>query len=71
MYLVYTLLQNVHSTFIRTVPPFFHQASVWIDFLLYYDWKQVIFIHGMDEEGRAILSRFQALAEDAEIKVSK
>ena len=53
----------------RTVPPYFHQASVWIDLLLYFEWKQVIMIHSMDEEGRTILSRFQALAESVEIKV--
>ena len=55
----------------RTVPPYFHQAYVWIDLLVYYDWKQVIFIHSMDEEGRSILSKFQALAEQQEIKVQK
>ena len=52
------------------MPPYFHQASVWIDLLNYFEWKQVIIIHSMDEEGRTILSRFQALAETQEIKVS-
>lgn len=54
----------------RTVPPYFHQAAVWIDLLKHFNWSQVIFVHGMDEEGRAILSHFQALAEPHEIKVS-
>ncbi|XP_045198002.2 glutamate [NMDA] receptor subunit 1-like isoform X2 [Mercenaria mercenaria] len=63
--------KNVHSTFMRTVPPYFHQAYVWIDLLVHYDWKQVIFIHSMDEEGRSILSKFQALAEEQEIKIEK
>ncbi|XP_060590663.1 glutamate [NMDA] receptor subunit 1-like isoform X2 [Ruditapes philippinarum] len=63
--------KNVHPTFMRTVPPYFHQAYVWIDLLVHYDWKQVIFIHSMDEEGRSILSKFQALAEEQEIKIEK
>ncbi|XP_052811144.1 glutamate [NMDA] receptor subunit 1-like isoform X2 [Mya arenaria] len=63
--------KNVHPTFMRTVPPYFQQASVWIDLLQHFGWRQVIFIHGMDEEGRAILSRFQALAEQEEIKIEK
>jgi len=53
----------------RTVPPYFQQAEVWVELLTHFGWRQVIFIHGMDEEGRAILSRFQALAEQEEIKV--
>lgn len=63
--------KNVHPTFMRTVPPYFHQAYVWIDLLMHYDWKQVIFIHSMDEEGRTILSKFQALAEEKEIRIEK
>lgn len=55
--------KNVHPTFLRIVPPYFHQADVWIEMLKYFEWKKVIFIHSMDEEGRMILSRFQALAE--------
>lgn len=63
--------KNVHPTFMRTVPPYFHQAYVWIDLLVHYDWKQVIFIHSMDEEGRSILSKFQALAEEKEIRIEQ
>lgn len=66
----YILFQNVHPTFLRTVPPYFHQADVWLELLKHYGWKKVIFIHSMDEEGRMILSRFQALAEKEDISVS-
>ncbi|XP_052244052.1 glutamate [NMDA] receptor subunit 1-like isoform X2 [Dreissena polymorpha] len=63
--------KNVHPTFMRTVPPYFNQAVVWVDLLTHFGWNQVIFVHGMDEEGRAILSRFQTLAEQREIKIEK
>mgnify|MGYP002153689037 FL=1 len=63
------IFQNVHPTFMRTVPPYFHQALAWVDILRHFNWSQVIFVHGMDEEGRAILSHFQSLAEPHEIKV--
>lgn len=63
--------KNVHPTFLRTVPPYFHQADVWLELLKHYGWKKVIFIHSMDEEGRMILSRFQALAEKEDISVEE
>lgn len=59
----------MHPTFLRTVPPYFHQADVWLELLKHFQWKRVIFIHSMDEEGRMILSRFQALAEKEDIEV--
>ncbi|KAK3577393.1 hypothetical protein CHS0354_032241 [Potamilus streckersoni] len=63
--------KNVHPTFIRTVPPFNHQAVVWVKMLLHFDWKKVVLIHGMDEEGRTMLSNFQAQAVPASIKIEK
>ncbi|XP_041353932.1 glutamate receptor ionotropic, NMDA 1-like isoform X2 [Gigantopelta aegis] len=63
--------QVVHSTFLRTVPPLFQQANVWIALLQYFEWSQVILIHSSDEEGRAILSQFQTLAEPLNIKLEK
>ncbi|XP_046574773.1 glutamate receptor ionotropic, NMDA 1-like isoform X1 [Haliotis rubra] len=60
---------NVHGTFLRTVPPYSAQADVWIALLQYFEWSQVIFIHSSDEEGRAILSQFQTLAEPLKIKL--
>lgn len=58
------ILQTVHKTFLRTVPPYFHQADVWLKMLEYFDWNQVVFIHSMDTEGRMILNRFQSKAEE-------
>lgn len=63
--------KNVHPSFLRTVPPYFHQADVWLELLKHFQWKRVIFIHSMDEEGRMILSRFQALAEKEDIEVEQ
>lgn len=63
--------KNVHPTFLRTVPPYFHQADAWLQMLTYFGWKQVIFIHSMDEEGRMILSRFKWLAEKEDIMIEK
>ncbi|XP_021355650.1 glutamate [NMDA] receptor subunit 1-like isoform X2 [Mizuhopecten yessoensis] len=63
--------KNVHPTFLRTVPPYFHQADAWLEMLTHFAWKQVIFIHSMDEEGRMILSRFKWLAEKEDIMLEK
>ncbi|XP_060065200.1 glutamate receptor ionotropic, NMDA 1-like isoform X2 [Ylistrum balloti] len=63
--------KNVHPTFLRTVPPYFHQADAWLKMLTNFGWKQVIFIHSMDEEGRMILSRFKWLAEKEDILIEK
>ena len=53
----------------RMVPPYSDQAKVWVELLKYFQFKKVIFLGGSDQEGRAILSRFQNLAEDADIEV--
>ncbi|KAL8615464.1 hypothetical protein ACOMHN_053800 [Nucella lapillus] len=61
---------NVHKMFLRTVPPYFHQADIWVAMLRHLDWMHVIFIYSADEEGRTILSRFQTLAEK-DIKIDR
>ncbi|RUS90768.1 hypothetical protein EGW08_001479, partial [Elysia chlorotica] len=60
---------NVHKMFLRTVPPFSHQADVWAELLEYLDYHKVIFVYSADEEGRTILSRFQSLSEEYNIKI--
>ncbi|KAK3773337.1 hypothetical protein RRG08_023220 [Elysia crispata] len=60
---------NVHKMFLRTVPPFSHQADVWAELLEYLDYHKVIFLYSADEEGRTILSRFQSLSEEYNIKI--
>lgn len=46
-------------------PPYSHQADVWVEMLLYLEYKSVIIIHSSDSDGRATLSRFQNLADNA------
>ena len=62
-------LQNVHSLFLRTVPPYSQQAEVWVSMLKHFDFHQVIFIHSSDQEGRAMLGQFQSKAETEDIEV--
>ncbi|RUS90771.1 hypothetical protein EGW08_001482 [Elysia chlorotica] len=59
---------SLHKMFLRTVPPYSRQADVWADLLERLQFRKVIFIYSADEEGRTILSRFQTLAEERDIK---
>ncbi|XP_048260195.1 glutamate [NMDA] receptor subunit 1 isoform X1 [Bombus terrestris] len=65
--------KNIHVSFLRTVPPYSHQADVWVELLQHFSYKKVIFIHSSDTDGRALLGRFQTtsqnLEDDVEIKV--
>ncbi|GJQ87548.1 Nmdar1 [Trypoxylus dichotomus] len=65
--------KNIHVSFLRTVPPYSHQADVWVELLKHFKYKKVIFIHSSDTDGRALLGRFQttsqSLEDDIEIKV--
>lgn len=51
-------------------PPFFHQATLWIELLKEFEWKSTNIIHSTDIEGKMIASRFQYLADHHEIKVA-
>lgn len=62
--------QNVHSSFMRTVPPYSSQAEVWVALVKYFGFKRVIFIHSSDQEGRAVLGKFQSRSETEDIEVS-
>ncbi|XP_046669606.1 glutamate [NMDA] receptor subunit 1 [Homalodisca vitripennis] len=65
--------KNIHVSFLRTVPPYSHQADVWMELLKHFNYLKVIFIHSSDTDGRAILGRFQttsqSMEDDVEIKV--
>ncbi|KAF7391422.1 hypothetical protein HZH68_010965 [Vespula germanica] len=65
--------KNIHVSFLRTVPPYSHQADVWVELLKYFNYMKIIFIHSSDTDGRALLGRFQTtsqnLEDDVEIKV--
>jgi ABC-type branched-subunit amino acid transport system substrate-binding protein len=67
------LFQNIHVSFLRTVPPYSHQADVWVELLKHLGYRKVIFIHSSDTDGRALLGRFQSTSQspedDVEMKV--
>lgn len=69
----FAFLQNIHVSFLRTVPPYSHQADVWVELLKHFNYMKIIFIHSSDTDGRALLGRFQTtsqnLEDDVEIKV--
>ncbi|XP_071442284.1 glutamate [NMDA] receptor subunit 1-like isoform X2 [Hetaerina americana] len=51
--------KNIHVSFLRTVPPYSHQADVWVQLLRHLGYTRVLFVHGSDTDGRALLGRFQ------------
>ena len=53
----------------RTVAPYSDQAAVWVDLVAHFEWKTVVFMHSSDEEGRALLGRFQNFADGRGIEV--
>eukprot|EP00090_Calanus_glacialis_P018797 TRINITY_DN29121_c0_g1_i1.p1 TRINITY_DN29121_c0_g1~~TRINITY_DN29121_c0_g1_i1.p1 ORF type:complete len:1142 (-),score=246.94 TRINITY_DN29121_c0_g1_i1:120-3545(-) len=68
--------KNIHVSFLRTVPPYSHQADVWVELLKHFQYRQLVFIHASDTDGRSLLGRFQTKtqdldADDQEVKVEK
>lgn len=33
--------KNIHVSFLRTVPPYYHQADVWLEMLDHFGWNKV------------------------------
>ena len=60
------VFQNIHVSFLRTVPPYSHQANVWVEMLKQFKYRQLVFIHSSDTDGRALLGRFQTQTQDLE-----
>ncbi|KAK7082411.1 Glutamate receptor ionotropic, NMDA 1, partial [Halocaridina rubra] len=58
--------KNIHVSFLRTVPPYSHQADVWVELLKAFKYNQVVFVHSSDTDGRALLTRFQNQAQSHE-----
>ncbi|KAL7295750.1 hypothetical protein TKK_0011093 [Trichogramma kaykai] len=56
-------IRNIHVSFLRTVPPYSHQADVWVELLKYFNYMKIIFIHTSDAEGRSLLGRFQSTSQ--------
>ncbi|XP_064627697.1 glutamate receptor ionotropic, NMDA 1-like isoform X2 [Lineus longissimus] len=50
---------NLHESYLRTVPPYSDQASVWVDLIRHFKWKSVVIMHSADQNGRALVARFQ------------
>lgn len=62
--------QSIHLSFLRTVPPYSHQSSVWFEMMRVYSWNHVILLVSDDHEGRAAQKRLETLLEERESKVS-
>ncbi|KAI5633392.1 receptor family ligand binding region domain-containing protein [Phthorimaea operculella] len=63
--------KNIHVSFLRTVPPYSHQADVWVDVLKHFNYMKVIIIHSSDTDGRAILGRFQTTSQSVDEDVDR
>ena len=61
--------QSIHLSFLRTVPPYSHQAHVWFDLMREFNWNHIILIVSDDHEGRAAQKRLETLLEERETKV--
>lgn len=63
--------QSIHLSFLRTVPPYSHQAHVWFDLMREFNWNHIILIVSDDHEGRAAQKRLETLLEERETKVRR
>lgn len=61
--------QSIHLSFLRTVPPYSHQSSVWFEMMRVYSWNHIILLVSDDHEGRAAQKRLETLLEERESKV--
>uniref|UniRef100_A0A8C5BEE0 Glutamate receptor n=1 Tax=Gadus morhua TaxID=8049 RepID=A0A8C5BEE0_GADMO len=60
--------KSIHLSFLRTVPPYSHQAQVWFDLMREFRWNHIILIVSDDHEGRAAQKRLETLLEERETK---
>ncbi|XP_051960815.1 glutamate receptor ionotropic, NMDA 1a isoform X4 [Xyrauchen texanus] len=63
--------KSIHLSFLRTVPPYSHQAHVWFDMMREFRWNHIILIVSDDHEGRAAQKRLETLLEEKETKAEK
>ncbi|MED6290039.1 hypothetical protein CHARACLAT_009020, partial [Characodon lateralis] len=61
-------MQSIHLSFLRTVPPYSHQAQVWFDLMREFRWNHIILIVSDDHEGRAAQKKLETLLEERETK---
>uniref|UniRef100_A0A8C6K2C1 Glutamate receptor n=1 Tax=Melopsittacus undulatus TaxID=13146 RepID=A0A8C6K2C1_MELUD len=62
--------KSIHLSFLRTVPPYSHQANVWFEMMRVFNWNHVILIVSDDHEGRAAQKKLETLLEERESKVT-
>ncbi|XP_014881623.1 glutamate receptor ionotropic, NMDA 1-like, partial [Poecilia latipinna] len=60
--------KSIHLSFLRTVPPYSHQAQVWFDLMREFRWNHIILIVSDDHEGRAAQKKLETLLEERETK---
>ncbi|EDL08231.1 glutamate receptor, ionotropic, NMDA1 (zeta 1) [Mus musculus] len=63
--------KSIHLSFLRTVPPYSHQSSVWFEMMRVYNWNHIILLVSDDHEGRAAQKRLETLLEERESKAEK
>uniref|UniRef100_A0A6I8NK30 Glutamate receptor n=1 Tax=Ornithorhynchus anatinus TaxID=9258 RepID=A0A6I8NK30_ORNAN len=63
--------KSIHLSFLRTVPPYSHQSSVWFEMMRVYNWNHVILLVSDDHEGRASQKKLETLLEERESKSKK
>ncbi|NP_001070161.1 glutamate receptor ionotropic, NMDA 1 precursor [Taeniopygia guttata] len=63
--------KSIHLSFLRTVPPYSHQANVWFEMMRAFNWNHVILIVSDDHEGRAAQKKLETLLEEKESKAEK
>ncbi|XP_072025956.1 glutamate receptor ionotropic, NMDA 1-like isoform X1 [Amphiura filiformis] len=56
--------KDIHKSYLRTVPPYSHQAYVWADIVDAFGWKQVVVMTTNDQDGRSILTLLRRTLEE-------
>lgn len=46
--------KNIHVSFLRTVPPYYHQADVWLEMLSHFGYTKVSFIYSKVVEASVV-----------------
>ncbi|XP_078407414.1 glutamate receptor ionotropic, NMDA 1-like [Cetorhinus maximus] len=63
--------KSIHLSFLRTVPPYSHQAQVWFEMMRRFRWGHIILVVSNDHEGRAAQKKLETLLEEKESKAEK
>ncbi|VDP34231.1 unnamed protein product, partial [Soboliphyme baturini] len=63
--------KSIYSSFLRTVPPWTEEADVWLDLLLYFDFRQVVLVFPDEQNSLLCIGRFLEQAAISGIQVQK